>query len=164
MLDYYVILLILLLGIWTILEFVKDKSNLLNYNIWSAGDYLHTLNGFTKAGNGNLIISNESSINGDYSIKATPTSNQYCNVILTPEFDESKTYLFYCYCKNQISGANLQLRDNNSIISSVTIPVAFSFQYISLELNHPLNNYTIVFRTYNSNYPLFIDNLNLQIL
>ena len=119
--------------------------------------------GFDRVGNGTLVISNEISVNGSYSVKLTPTNNQYCNVILRPEFDESRTYLFYCCCANQISEASLQLRNNNSVSLSVNIPVASGFQYVSLKFN-PQNDSTIVFRTYNSNYSMFIDNLNLQIL
>lgn len=51
---------------------IKDKNNLFNYNIWSAGDYSNTLAYYrSRSTFTNYNFSNEKSFNGDYSIKIT---------------------------------------------------------------------------------------------
>jgi hypothetical protein len=133
--------------------------------VWSAGDYSHDLTGFTLSTSvSSAEVSSETSLNADHSIKIIPGSGGYGILKVEYNFIQSTTYLFSCYCKNTVNGATLELRNNsNQVIQSVSIPVSNSFQFVSLGFTNASNGYTITFRTYDSNYVLYLDNLSLTI-
>ena len=94
--------------------FVKDKSNLLDYNLWSGTDYLKNITGFTK----HPTSSTEWSVNGERSLKLTRTSDQY-NDYTTEWFQSIPTgnYLvtLKLYAPNTNGQASLFVGANESI-------------------------------------------------
>lgn len=78
---------------------IKDKLNLLNYNIWSGTDYLKNITGFTK----NPTSSTEWSINGERSLKLTRVAENYNDYIteITPNLPVGNYLLtFKLYAPN----------------------------------------------------------------
>ena len=90
--DLYLILLILLRGTWIILKFVKDKNNLLPYNLWAGGEYRN-------------IITNEQTENGWFAsttplIQLTPSTEWKSNglkSIKCSSFNKNDYCEYHCY-------------------------------------------------------------------
>lgn len=57
--------------------FIKKEYNIMNYNIWSGGDYKKSTTGFVSGPGQNIEISNEWSVNGNKSFKMTLIGDQY---------------------------------------------------------------------------------------
>lgn len=144
---------------------IKETENLLEYNVWSCGDYLHNLNGFSVNSNFRVSVSNEFSITGDYSVKLTPTidpTNGYGIVRMPLTLNTNKHYLFQGYCKNNVSGASLRLVESDNISKLIVLPVSNNFDYFSLEFTPTTQNILLIFWTYNSENNMYVDNLNLR--
>ena len=105
---------------------VKDKDNLVSYNVWSCGEYSNNLIGFV-ANNLEDTISSEWSTKGHDSIKCI--SNMAVSSILT-QFDyveENKTLTASFNCLSKESSLKFKLyQKNNSTWSSVTLDIPAS--------------------------------------
>ena len=143
-------------------HFIKDKDNLLTFNQWSCGDYNRSFNGITISSSTYVQLSTNYSVNGDYSFKCAPVSGEYGIIKISFNFDNTKTYMITAKCKNKISGATLGVRIDDATTYSVNLPVSDSFQTVSLSFTPSTENW-IVFRTYNSNQLLYIDDIELRI-
>ncbi|WP_296882100.1 hypothetical protein [uncultured Methanobrevibacter sp.] len=65
---------------------VKDKTNIVPHNVWTAGDYSKNTNKFNTWNNGVITTSNEWSSNGEYSIKftqSTATAWPGCDAVIS---------------------------------------------------------------------------------
>ena len=70
---------------------VKDKTNLLEHNIWTCGDYANSIQGFNIY-NATAIVSSEKSINGDHSIKINKNEEASSYVQLLHTFNLVNDY------------------------------------------------------------------------
>lgn len=144
---------------------VKDKNNLLTVNQWSAGDYYQALNDFVLGNPGRIFASKDYSVNGDYSVKLTPTTSNYSVAAIDYTFEAGKTYLLEVCCLNTAPGSSVQIRNSdNTPAHSVNIPVTNNFCNYSIEFTATGDEAQIVFRTYNSEESLYVDNIRLTIL
>lgn len=124
-----------------IFDFVKDKDNSLSYNIWSGTDYLHNVNGFVKGAGISYESSNEWCVNGNYSLKATNSSegSAWWGILYTaPLYGKSlqisgviKTSI------NRETNIRVNERDsNNSNIQTVSLNIPKnSMQKFNISLN-----------------------------
>lgn len=144
--------------------FVKDKSNLLTFNQWSCGDHLHNLTDFTYNTSMRNTVTTEYNFNGDYSIKLTPTVNEYAILRIPFDFDSTRTYLLKVKCKNNISNAKIEIRKSSGqSTSSLTIPVLDGWYEYILEFTPNQDESLIVFLTFDSENALYLDDISLTI-
>lgn len=72
--------------------FIKDKENLFNYNIWSAGQYLNNTTGFSRFGEGEFTLTKKQMNIGEYSIKiflSEPLQTGFKGLKTTIQIDET---------------------------------------------------------------------------
>lgn len=144
---------------------VKDKVNLLTFNQWSGCDYTQDLTDFQVGNPGRIFTSTDHSVNGDYSLKLTPYLNTYSMAGISYTFESGKRYKLEVCCLNKVSGASIEIRTpDNTAVSKITLPVTNDFVDYSLELLSSGVEVQIVFRTYNSEDSLYVDNIRLTIL
>ena len=105
---------------------VKDKNNILNYNLWSMGDYSNTLGFNNNGGTGLTVVrNNEWAVNGSYSAKATFPTDGYIRYKMDDAYSlAGKQVSFKANVKNN-SSVRLDLfeyYENNFHIHSTLIP------------------------------------------
>lgn len=111
---------------------VKDTENILDYNIWSGGDYLKNTNGFTIA-NGSLARTTNYSSNGESSIYLLRLQgNSYVSFsVPLSDSDIGKTITFKVDVYSPNDSAQLQISHNSQYESS-TCNSNSEFQTITL--------------------------------
>ena len=139
---------------------MKDNNNLLDYNIWSTGEYNNNVGGFSRNNNGVIHLSNQYSIIGENSIKLIRTSDEYPNT--------ANIQLTGLSSKIQLSLDILSKNNNcevdlygDSVLSSVTVPQSIVSQKIILSTNTIKENVYIRFRLPNKDDYMFINNINV---
>lgn len=140
---------------------VKDKANLLSYNVWSVTDYSLNMEGFTH--NNNYERTTEYSVNGDWCVKLL--DGDFSILRIPYEFDSSNTYKLTVKCKNGVSNATIETRTNNGTpIDSITLPVTDDFANYTLSFTPSNNETMIVFRSPGDSNYLYVDDISLVIL
>ena len=80
-------------------------------------------------------------------------------------FEAGKTYLLEVCCLNTASGSSVQIRNSdNTLAHLVNLPVISDFCNYSIEFTATGDESQIIFRTYNSEESLYVDNIRLTIL
>lgn len=80
-------------------------------------------------------------------------------------FESGKTYLLEVCCLNTAPGSSVQIRNSdNTPAHSVNLPVTNNFCNYSIEFTATGDEVQIIFRTYNSEESLYVDNIRLTIL
>lgn len=111
-----------------------------------------------------MSVSTDYSINGDCSVKLVPTLQNYSVIGIEYSFEEGQTYKLEACCLNSVSGASIEIRDsNNSVVERVVLPVTNDFCNYYVEFTATGSESQIIFRSYDSDYPLYIDNIRLTI-
>lgn len=108
---------------------MKDTNNLLDYNVWSCGDYTENTNGF----NGSPIITNNYSTNGERCIRLKNDTSATTNVYSSIPCSANTRYTLTCKVYNPINSAVL-LRDNTWANSVIYIPS--SEDWLDIELSY----------------------------
>lgn len=122
-----------------------------------------TFSGFSHNSQTKNIITDETSYNGKYCIKITPYDD-YAIVRVPYNFDSSKTYLFEAYCKNTVNNAHIETRTNSGFPThTLVLPVLDEFYKYSLEFTPNNNETMVIFRTYNTEGSLYVDEIRLTI-
>ncbi len=117
---------------------------------------------FYTSNPGRGLPSKDYSVNGDYSLKLTPTSGEYSLYGIEYDFENGKRYLLEVCCLNNISGATIEIRNSDGDrLFILSIPVTSDFHYYSLEFTSTGIESKITFRTYNSENSLYMDNIRL---
>ena len=144
---------------------VKDKENLLPFNVWSGTEYLKNTNGFT-ASNLTMDSSKEWSSNGDYSLQVTTLINNYARVEFIDNIPALKdeTYVGSVDIFNN-SNNNIILRfveNTNILVQDIIIPSSNSMQTISITrtiISDSTNlRFQLVFR---NAMTIYVDNISL---
>ena len=160
--------MILLRGTWIILKFVKDKNNLLPYNLATGSDYRKTITDedHTFLGISNLSSSTEWSSNGNRSIKHEKPTNTYCEYILT-NIDTTKSYEGSIKIHNPNSKLQFFLitKANGVNVSIKSITINESTEDNTATLNLTSSDLTecttIQFRVLSINGPFYTDDWKL---
>lgn len=109
---------------------MKDTNNLLDYNVWSCGDYTENTNGF----NGSPIITNNYSTNGEHCIRLKNDTSATTTVYASIPCSANTRYTLTCKVYNPINNATVVLRDNTWASSVLYVPV--SEDWLDIELSY----------------------------
>ena len=146
--------------------FVKDKINLLNYNLWSCGDYLKNTNGHASINEGlSVEISSDYKLNGEYSFKYASSLNQYQGVsfpIMTLPDNTSKATLSLTVLN--LTGGNMEIRLIENGNKTITVPPSETSQEITIEKDVTTTSIQITFIFRSANITAYIDNMRLTAL
>lgn len=115
-----------------ILRYVKDKDNLVDFNIWSGGSYLNDVSDIPVA-NGSLSLANVSSI-GNHSFYIVRTTTGNCYALLTPSLTESdigKTITITIDVYTPNNSMKIQLYDGNYVSTEMPMNTAFETGTVS---------------------------------
>lgn len=151
--------------------FIKDKENLLHFNVWSGGDYNKSTNGFV--GNSNTFaVTNNWSSNNDYSIKIEGDStNSWISVIIDKEDINSEpgTYRLTLdtYKPSNYARVYFNIRNNQTNVKNTEVMIHpnSNVQHITLDntiLESELTegfDILIFFMNYDPYSPWYVDNL-----
>lgn len=111
---------------------------------------------------GRIFASKDYSVNGDCSLKATPDIELYSVNGISFSFENGNRYLLEACCLNKVSGASMEIRDDSGdALFRVYLPVTSNFHRYSLEFMSTGIESKIIFRTYNSENSLYVDNIRL---
>lgn len=144
---------------------MKDTKNLLDYNVWSAGDYLTTMDGFSGGNEAIVQLSNEFSINGEYSIKTIRKSPLYGTTLFTRLSNLTGTNTINAtvkvYSPNNHVKVNLY---NGSILTEVTCPASSTVQNISLTTTVTSSYVDLRFFLDNVDDFIFVDDISIIVI
>lgn len=138
---------------------VKDKNNLVDYNVWSGTDYLKNITGFTKS----PTSSTDWSSNGERSLKLTRTSDNYNDYTTESYFNlPAGNYLFECklYSPNANGRLTLFLGSENV---SIDFYKSSNVQNISFTIDNDSFNGMRV-SIYSSLESVYLDDVNITVL
>ena len=137
---------------------MKDTTNLLDYNVWSAGEYTNNTQVYNT--NGIIQTSKEHSFIGENSLKIITTSGAIAAYTPSITVASNKTYTLSCILYNPESQVNVVLASNKGTFSSVAVPPSGSPQRISISYNTSDDSSLICRWNLFSNY-CFIDDVSL---
>ena len=138
---------------------MKDIHNLLSHNLWSCGDYLESLDEFTRTQSS--ILTNQYSSLGEHSIKIQRTSSTWW-INIPSEISTTGTYTWEIDVLNHNqSNVSLMFLSNSSTVSSVTVPYCENWQTITIigQID-TVTTYSLRVLVYD-NDGVFIDNVKL---
>ena len=141
---------------------MKDTNNILDYNIWSAGEYQDNTQGY----NTNCIVqtSKEYSLIGENSLKVINDTSS-TKTVYTSSIDvtSNKTYTLSCVLYNPEAQVNVVLQSDKGTFSVVIVPPADVPQRISVSYTTASDDSSLVCRwNLFSNY-CFIDDVSLTV-
>lgn len=145
---------------------VKDKTNLLSYNLWSGGDYLKNTTGHGNINEGiSVELSSNYKSNGEYSFKYTSSLNQYQGVsspqIILPD-NTSKATLSLTVLN--LTGGNIEIRLIQNDYKTISVPPSETSQEITLEKDVTNTSIQIIFIFRSANITAYIDSMRLTAL
>ena len=149
------------------IKYVKDKSNLLSFNQWSAGEYLNNFTGFLNMGTDEREISTEYSYIGNKSIKLYHENTKLTMFDIHEEIsqeDIGRTLTVKCNCIKLYGNSKMQLLFYNGSTLLNAYDVNFSsndFEEYSLSKEIPDNTTLayIRFRDDGNSSSFVIDNI-----
>ena len=126
---------------------IKDKSNLINYNIWSGTDYLKNTTGTSTSPTIQLSSSTDWSYNSDRSLKITGTVESYAVTVLGEILDiETDAQMTGTIHILNNSSFNAQLRFHEvegNVYNTVEIPSNPNSQEITVTRTKTSNAKTV---------------------
>lgn len=148
---------------------MKDKNNLAPINVWSGGDYLNTREGYIRAGNNILTVSNEYSINGETSIKSTRIGDTgtYFDICHLTDLNEGDTitisasiYNPECICSCVVYSQNPATN-----ITLMRLPKSDKVNKISISGQIPLFDHYVTMRCFvmELGCSVYIDDVDVRI-
>lgn len=143
---------------------VKDTTNILPYNDWSAGEYSNSID-TSMVSQGKVIISNDFSIIGETCLKyiqRNPANYGYLFIQTPNIIEENTSYIasFDVYCPD--ASYTFVIRSSSAELSRVTIPVNDNIQHITLSASVGTSSFLrLQFMNDTSDSRLFIDNISL---
>lgn len=115
---------------------MKDKNNIAPLNIWSAGEYLNTREGFLQGENNILTVSDNYSIIGETCIKSTRIGDvgTYFDNYRFTDLNEGDTITVSAYICNPECQCTILLYSYSpsSNISRLTVPKSKNINKISI--------------------------------
>ena len=125
---YHVILMIF--------PYIKDKLNLINYNMWSGTDYLLNTNDInTFSETITIDSSTEFSVNGNRSIKTVTTSSTNgIQVVHTPHIpaEIGETYTAELYVYNPNNPIAIRILESTNVYSTVEVPINSNWEKLTI--------------------------------
>jgi len=120
---------------------VKDTNNLYNYNVWSCTEYNNNTDDFDKTENIQLIPSNDFSSIGENSLKITcAQANEFMELQKITGLTEGKTFTISLVMYNPTVSVRCRLKsDNNSNITTITVPPSDNSKHVSVTGVIPVN-------------------------
>lgn len=120
---------------------MKDTNNLYNYNVWSCTEYNNNTDDFDKTENIQLIPSNDFSSIGENSLKITcAQANEFMELQKITGLTEGKTFTISLVMYNPTVSVRCRLKsDNNSNITTITVPPSDNSKHVSVTGVIPVN-------------------------
>lgn len=85
---------------------MKDTNNILDYNVWSGGEYENNTNGLYRINtNTKIISSNEQSHIGEQSFKINVIDDSIASLVIDRRTFESGTSITYNFYMNCVAGS-----------------------------------------------------------
>ena len=149
-------------------HFVKDKNNLVSYNVWSCTDYDGSTNEFTPKNTITATSTTEWSINGTHSLKTTTVNDVVWNAIRIYLYDIHKNDEVTCNCtilNPDCEYLNFALIENVSgtytNFIQVSIPPSNTPQNITLTGTVSQDISSLIITYSQSKGTVYIDNIQL---
>ena len=144
---------------------MKDTSNLLEYNQWSAGDYNNNLTGITNRYTDILIttVENTYSTTGEKSIHAKSVNTDFKAINMgQSNVSANETYTLTADILNK-NADNVQLRLNENGVgySSINIPISNAWKKFSISKTIEQNGSLLSRVVVQSIGDVYIDNIIL---
>ena len=120
---------------------MKDNNNLYNYNVWSGTEYNNNTDDFNKTDNIQLTPSNDFSSIGENSLKITCVqANEFMELQKITGLTEGKTFTISLVMYNPTVSVRCRLKsDNNSNITTITVPPSDNSKHVSVTGVIPVN-------------------------
>ena len=120
---------------------MKDNNNLYNYNVWSGTEYNNNTDDFDKTYNIQLTPSNDFSSIGENSLKITcAQANEFMELQKITGLTEGKTFTISLFMYNPTVSVRCRLKsDNNSNITTITVPPSDNSKHVSVTGVIPVN-------------------------
>ena len=148
---------------------MKDTNNKLDYNQWSAGEYLNSTHSVTSGSGQNVITTKEFSVIGENSLRIIRTSN---TTVWTDCRINNKLNQYTVSCKLYSPESNGALYavtmydDGTQSTNYSTFYSGNNMQFLSctgdVESNKTVNNIALIIMLYQYDAPAFIDDLMIS--
>lgn len=143
---------------------MKDKENILDYNVWCGTEYYNDVTGFYNVNNSLILSSNGFSSIGECSLKVLKNNNGLDRVLKIPINNLGETtninITFDIYSPNNSVSFNLT---KDVIIYTINVPKSATSQHISLSTTTDNNEITLYGVLKNNDKQFNIDNIKITL-
>ena len=147
---------------------IKDNTNLLTHNQWTAGEYLNNWNEFVSWGTSIRSISNEQPYIGNKSLKLVSSDSTITIIDIVEELSQENigdTIVFSAYLIGNNANLKVMYHDGDNYIKTVTTDInSMSFQKYIISSEVPEDAVNVRLRiNSNGETTIYADNFSMTI-